>query len=305
MEVTEFDAEEEAGTRVPLKTADPRLPTAEEIDAHNLTHLPYRSWCPHCVRGKGKTMDHRRAGKDKLVPEIHVDHCFMGSQTDVTTRCIVVAKDYSSKSVMASVVPVNGSSNEFPAKRINAFIRELGLEAQDLVLRGDQEPALQDLLAEVGRRRVPAKTFYEVSPVGSSASNGVAERGVQTVEGQIRVLVWLVEFAGTVINRYEVGRDGKTPFERLRGKQSRLIGLEFGEKVNFRRTAVGARMAKLDSLWSDGGVLGVSFHQWRNRCWNRERRVQDANSPTQGIRTPLEQGEYGHGWRSAVESFVQ
>ena len=114
---------------------------------------------------------------------------------------------------------------------------------------------------------VPAKTFYEV--------NGVAERSVPTVDGQIRVLkdasetrvgtpipsnhnilAWLVEFAGTVTNRYEVGRDGKTPFERLRGKQSRLIGLEFSEKVNFRRTAVGARMAKLDSLWSDGVFLG-------------------------------------------------
>ena len=212
-----------------------------------------------------------------------------------------------------AVVPVRGSSHEFPANRINAFIRELGLEAQDLVLRSDQEPALQDLLAEVGRRRVPA-----------SASNGVAERGVQTVEGQIRVLkdafetrvwtpipsnhsilAWLVEFARTVINRYEVGRDGKTPFERFRGKQSRSIGLEFGEKVNFRRAAVGARMPKLVSLWSDGVFLGVSLHQWRNRCWNRERRVQDADSPTQGIRTPLEQGERGHGWMSAMESFAQ
>ena len=101
----------------------------------------------------------------------------------------------------------------------------------------------------------------------------MAERGVQTVEGQVRVLkdalemrleteilsnynilAWLVEFAGTVVNRYEVGRDGKTPYERLRGKQSRLIGLEFGEKVNFRRT--GTRMAKFDSLWSDGVFLG-------------------------------------------------
>ena len=219
-------------------------------------------------------MDHRRAGRDKLVPEIHVDYCVMGSKTDVTTRWIVVANDYSSKCVMASVVPVKGSSNEFPAKKINAFIRELGLEAQDLVLRGDQEPALQDSLAEVGRRRVPAKTFCEVSPVGLPASNGVAERGVQTVEGQIRVLkgafetrvgtpiasntnilAWLVEVAGTVINRYEEVCDGKTPFERLRGKQSRLIGLDFVEKINFRRTAVGARMAKLDSLWSDGVFL--------------------------------------------------
>ena len=194
----------------------------------------------------------------------------MGSKGDATTRCIVVAKDCEHKCVMASVVPVKGSSHEFPAKRIVAFIRELGLEGQDLVLRSDQEPALQDLLAEVGKRRTPAKTFYEVSPVGSSASNGVAERGVHTVEGQVRVLkdalemrletqilsnhnilAWLVEFAGTVVNRYEVGRDGKTLYERLRGKQSRLIRLEFGEKVNFR-----TRMAKFDSLWSDGVFVG-------------------------------------------------
>ena len=97
------------------------------------------------------------------------------------------------------------------------------------------------------------------------------------------ILAWLVEFAGTVVNRYEVGRDGKTPFERLRGKQSRLIGLEFGEKVNLQlRTAVGVRMAKLDSLWSDGVSWGIAPS--RNRCWNRERRIQDANF---NERTPL------------------
>ena len=28
-------------------------PTVGEIAAHELTHLPYRSWCSHCVRGKG------------------------------------------------------------------------------------------------------------------------------------------------------------------------------------------------------------------------------------------------------------
>ena len=38
-------------------------------------------------------MDHRRAGRDKLVPEIRVDYCFMGSKMDVATKCIVVAKD--------------------------------------------------------------------------------------------------------------------------------------------------------------------------------------------------------------------
>jgi len=28
---------------------DPRLPTEEEVAHHELTHLPYRNWCPVCV----------------------------------------------------------------------------------------------------------------------------------------------------------------------------------------------------------------------------------------------------------------
>ena len=33
---------------------DPRKPTKEEVDLHDLFHLPYRNWCPVCVKAKGK-----------------------------------------------------------------------------------------------------------------------------------------------------------------------------------------------------------------------------------------------------------
>ena len=38
---------------------DPRLPTEEEVANHELTHLPYRNWCPACVKAKGKDLDHK------------------------------------------------------------------------------------------------------------------------------------------------------------------------------------------------------------------------------------------------------
>ena len=63
-----------------------------------------------------------------------------------------------------------------------------------------------------------------------------------TVASNHIFLVWMVEFAGALINRCEVGHDGKTPYGRLRKKS------ELGELVNF----VGNRLAKLDSLWVDG-----------------------------------------------------
>ena len=39
---------------------DPRRPSESEVRDHCRTHLPYRNWCYHCVRGKGKDLDHRR-----------------------------------------------------------------------------------------------------------------------------------------------------------------------------------------------------------------------------------------------------
>ena len=53
---------------------DPRRPTAKEVGLHNRTHLPYRNWCPHCVRAKGKDLDHRRAVEgERGLPEFSFD----------------------------------------------------------------------------------------------------------------------------------------------------------------------------------------------------------------------------------------
>lgn len=276
-EELEFKEEEhqEGGTRKPAHVRDPKLPSQEEVEEHALTHLPYRAWCCHCVRGKGRSMQHRSLNEKPGIPEIHVDFCFMGKAEDERPKCIVVAKDRETRMIMCTVTPVKGGGHEFPARRIRAFINELGYEHADIAMKSDQEPAILDLVREVARIRIPAKTVMDQSPVGSSASNGAIERGVQTAEGQIRVLkdalqarireeiksdhpvlAWLVEFAAVLVNRYEVGHDGKTPYERSRGKRSKLLGLEFGELVNFRKSPTQGKLAKLESLWDDGVFLG-------------------------------------------------
>ncbi len=74
--------------------------------------------------------------------------------------------------------------------------------------------------------------------------------------GQHSIVAWLVEFAAVLVNRYEVGHDGKTPYERLRGRSSKLLGLEFGEMVNFRRTRLSGKLAKLECLQEHRIFLG-------------------------------------------------
>ena len=36
----------------------PVLPSEAEVERHELTHLPFRSWCRHCVHAKGKDSPH-------------------------------------------------------------------------------------------------------------------------------------------------------------------------------------------------------------------------------------------------------
>ena len=57
-DVLEPAEEEQFGTRNPRRMLDPKLPSQREVDEHNLTHLPYRNWCKHCVFGKGRHAPH-------------------------------------------------------------------------------------------------------------------------------------------------------------------------------------------------------------------------------------------------------
>ena len=61
----------EGAIRGPRHIRDIRTPTQAEVDRHNLTHLPFRNWCPHCMRGRGKEAPRRavKEGKGEL-PEI-------------------------------------------------------------------------------------------------------------------------------------------------------------------------------------------------------------------------------------------
>ena len=62
-EIDEQDDEEEQTQSegvAPKVARDPGRPTAQDRTAHEVTHVPYRSWCKHCVRGRAKGRQRRR-----------------------------------------------------------------------------------------------------------------------------------------------------------------------------------------------------------------------------------------------------
>ena len=84
---------EEFGSRAVTTFKSLYKPSQAEVDDHYLTHLPYRSWCRHCVKGRGKEMAHTRGTMEKgEVPEFHFDFCFPGEKETGKNLIVLVGR---------------------------------------------------------------------------------------------------------------------------------------------------------------------------------------------------------------------
>ena len=95
-EIVAEDEEVLPGERKVKKMMDPLLPSAREVDEHNISHLPFRNWCPHCVKGRGREADHRRQPRtERGVDEFHLDYCFPGDEMRHKLTILVGVERYS------------------------------------------------------------------------------------------------------------------------------------------------------------------------------------------------------------------
>lgn len=261
--------------RAVKKIGDPRMPSHAEVVEHELTHIPYRNWCPICVRCKGKDLDHRKAvGEEREISEYAFDYCFPGDEFGY--KLVVLAGREKITGMYFSVaVPTKGSIGRFAVDKVLDYMAELGDKTGRVIVKTDQEPAIKTFMKDLIEAREEGITIVEESPVKSSGSNGRAERAVQTLEGQIRILLlslesrlgcqvdakepivtYMPEYAAYLLNRLEVGKDGKTAYERCKGKRATVLGLEFGENVLYK-VKPDAKMAKIRSRWEFGIFVGV------------------------------------------------
>ena len=223
-----------------------------------------------------------------------MDYCFLGKE-DEDTQPIMVVRERDTKMTMSFLARQKGAADAYVINRTLAFLKELGHVGTKVIIKCDQESSIKAVADKVSGERI-GQTIQEHSPVRSSGSNGIVERGVKEVEYQIRsmkdaldakigtnlgitskVLPWMIEFASVLVNRYLVGHDGKTGYERLKGKQSKVLGFEFGEKVHFRRLPVPGRLAKLESLWKNGIFVGYKSNTGEYMVVNDEGAFKSRN----------------------------
>ena len=97
-------------------------------------------------------------------------------------------------------------------------------------------------------------------------------------------MAFIPEYAAYLFNRLHKGTDGKVAYERVKGKRPTVLGVEFGEKVFWKRR-LGNVKQKLNSRWEKGIFVGVSRTSHEALVVNEEGMVQARDI----MRLPFEQ----------------
>ena len=199
----------------------PKVPTAAQIAAHNLTHLPYRSWCPHCVAARRPNSHHRSASSEpqRSSPLLVAVYCFIRDNNDAECVTVLVARLYPSRSLLATVVDAKGPEQNAVA-RLARFLRDSGYSK--VVYKSDQEKSIVALFEETfkasNRKGTPlhnatlTQMVPEASAVGESQSNGKAENAVQKFEDLLRA------YKSALESKFEFQDPGCSPNHALDGR---------------------------------------------------------------------------------------
>ena len=212
----------------------PVLPFEAEVEAHNVSQLPFRSWFCACVRGRGLSLGHCRVDaktkEAEQIPTISVDCGFFGQPEYRAhdTLPVLIVRDRKSKGIWSHPVPSKGVVHPYPARGLMSDLDFTGYKR--VILKSDQEPSIVALCDAV-KNGWHGEVVPEASPKGESKSNGEVERAVQSVHGLARtlkdfleqesgiavefrspLLAWLVEQCSNLLLLFHKGepRDGHT-----------------------------------------------------------------------------------------------
>ena len=298
-EIEDFDENAEEDCAPKQVSPDPGQPTQSEIDDHNVDHFPFRCWCEPCVTGRGVGEAHRGESKREggnTVPVIAFDYLFITKEhvwrreelTDEESKKVVfkvlVVKDTKGKAVFAHVIHKKGvEADGYSVARLAEDVRWLGY--RKIIPKSDNEPAILQLLREALKGiKTDLEWIEQVGeehpPAYDSRSNGSVENAVKHVQGYLRtmkisleaqlrvhvppqhpIIAWLVEHVAWLLTVRPRGEDGKTAYQRVRGRQFGKRLMEFGERCLYKRPMKGPRheaQGKLAERWRRGLFLGFS-----------------------------------------------
>ena len=260
-------------------------PTKAEREEHEVTHYPFRTWCRHCMRGKAKTSPSSAVagGPERGKPIISIDYAFLGgsrkdhkdideSEKDAEKKghspCLIL-HDSELKGTLAIAVNRKGA-DDAAVKKVVDHLDNLGYK--EIVLKGDQEPAMTSLM-ELIKAAWNGDAVLEHSPVGQSQANGAVERAIQSWQGQVRTLKDSLEYKinAKMTPDHDVDCGArKQPAEEMPGRSRRENALREKQRKEEPKTSRADRREGLvfthawekGELWTQSAKKVYSSPSW-------------------------------------------
>ena len=125
------EEESQEEIRKPQIARRPYTPTAAEVEAHLPLHLECRSWCPHCVAGKGIATRHRKNTGEitELGVTLSLDYCFMtAEEAGDDMRAVLIAFHHSKSGLWALPAEHKGVQDDGVVKWMFDSLRKAGTQ---------------------------------------------------------------------------------------------------------------------------------------------------------------------------------
>lgn len=255
--------------------AVPRQPTEEERREHEVSHLPYRTWCQDCIRGKGLTQGHRRQSmeedeKGKKRPLIAMDYFYLGQNEEQSLPILAIVEEQTGRT-FCICLPEKGVGHQYNVAATARALKVAG--CLDAILKTDTERPIVALRSKL--QEMFPRMACEDATKGESQSNGLIESYVGKIQAQARtmksaldrhypglharhpVLPWMVDYAAALLTRFNRGSDGATPYERATGRTWKVRLPEFAETVWFQPLKGERSRGKLEAKFEEGIFLGL------------------------------------------------
>ena len=206
--------------RQPRAVGYPADPTPEERAQHELTHMPFKSWCPICVRCKSKDDQHKQV-YDKR-PALQADYAFLTTREAEEQVTVITCIDILTGMATSSIIEKKGI-DQYAKKELKRFIYETGRTQG--ILQTDNEPSIKRLRERYRLRQVSLYAVRQPIP----HSRRVRLRGItRSLWGHVRtlreamqvsygikikltdpIMTWIVKHASWLFNRYMIHSDGR------------------------------------------------------------------------------------------------
>jgi hypothetical protein len=171
-------------TRAPRIKPTPKKPSHTEIMQHMAAHVPFRTWCKHCVAGRARDHAHRRTNTESEFPIVSMDYAFLGREDEQMLATMLVMHEQPSGADAAIQVAEKGAS-DYAVAAVMHYLNWWG--HAKIIIRTDGEPAIVSLVRKLKEVR-PHGTIHETSAKASHASNAHAENTVDRIGGLVRTI---------------------------------------------------------------------------------------------------------------------